>query len=55
MLEVLGLHKNVRDNRKLTHNLVFIFQVEHELHGKSENIEYLWHYATDFLHSFTMC
>ena len=22
---------------------------------KSENIEHLWHYATDFLQSFTMC
>ena len=39
----------------MPHNLVFLFQVENGLHGKSENIEYLWHYAMHFLHSFTMC
>ena len=39
----------------LPHNLVVLFQVENWLLGKSENIEYLWHYATDCLHFFTMC
>ena len=39
----------------LSHNLVFLFQVENGLHGKSENIKYLWHYASDFLFSPCAC
>ena len=35
-------------DRGLPHQLVFRFQVENGLHGKSENIGYLWHYATNF-------
>ena len=51
MIGVLGLYKNVRGDRALPHNLVFLFQVKNEMHGRSENMEYLWHYATNFLSS----
>ena len=46
----------MRRDRGLLHNFDFICQVENGLHGrKSENMEYLWHYSTDFFHSFTTC
>ena len=45
MIKVLGLYK-----KKLARRWE-----ESGLHGKSENIEYLWHYDTNFLPSFTMC
>ena len=48
-----ALQKKVRYHRGLLHNLVFIFQVENELHGKW-NIEYLRNYASDNPQSFTM-
>ena len=39
---VLGLYKkNLRRDIGLPNNLVFLFQVENDFHGKSENIEYL--------------
>ena len=38
----------------LSHNLVFLFQVENWLLGKCEHIQYLWRFATNFLHSFTI-
>ena len=50
MIGYSGSTEYVRRDRGLPHNLVFLFQVENGLHGKSENIEYLWHYATDILH-----
>ena len=43
-----ALRKKVRGDRRLLHILVFIFQVENGLHGKSENIEYLWLCSTSF-------
>ena len=43
MIEVLGLYKKYGGDRELPHNLVFFFQVANGLHGKNENIEYLWH------------
>ena len=47
----LDLHTHkFRGDRVLPHNLVFLFQVENVLYGKNENIEFLWHYATDCLH-----
>ena len=34
--------------RGLLHNFFFAFQVENGLHGRSENIENLWHVTTDY-------
>ena len=55
MIEVLGLYKRRARRQRVAHNLVFLFQKENWLHGRKLNIEYLWKYATDFFHSFTMC
>ena len=55
MIEVLGICKNAQGDRGLPQNFVFIFKVESGLHGKSENIGYLWRYATDFLHVSSTC
>ena len=56
LIGVLGFYKKMCEAMGwLLHNVVFIFQVENGLHEESENIEYLWQYATDFLQSFTMC
>ena len=35
--------------------LLIFYAIITGLHEKSENIESLWHYATNFLHSFTIC
>ena len=43
-----------RDCMMDTHNLDFVFQMQNWLHGKCENIQYLWQYATNFLQSFTI-
>ena len=50
MVEVLGRYtKNMGGESWFLHNLVFLFQVENRLHEKSEYMEYLWHYAIDFI------
>ena len=41
MIDVLGLHTKMSWR-------IFHFLLESELHGKSEQVEYLWHFATDF-------
>ena len=38
----------------LSHNLVFVFQVENGLHGKKLK-HWIAQYATNFLQSFTIC
>ena len=46
--------QKIWETTKSCAQLSLLFQVENGLYGKIENIEYLWHCATNFLHSFTM-
>ena len=56
MVEVLVLYKIKCAKRYgLAHNLVFLFPGGKWVAWISENFEYLRHYVTDFLHSFTIC
>ena len=52
--EVLGFYKKctTRQVGCRTSSLVFLFQVENELHGKNKNSN--MNHATNFLHSFSM-
>ena len=45
---------NSEGDCRLPHNLVFVSPMENG-GKKSENIEYIWHYDSDFLQSFCMC
>ena len=40
---------------KMCDAIVFLFHVEMSCMKENETIEYLWHCATKFRHSFTMC
>ena len=48
------LHKKCSMISGFAAQLRLLFQVENGLHGKNENIKYLWHYATVF-HHFSPC